>query len=149
MKVHVNLEKVNKSTAYIDSNYEKSLDIIDYLRENSEDYTGWVNWPSEISEEFLSSLEDAARDIQGKCNKLIVIGIGGSYLGTAAVIDALGGSKSGCPDVLFAGNNLSGNYHAQFKKIVDENDVCLCVVSKSGGTMESRIAFSLLKSMLY
>lgn len=149
MKVHVNLEKVNNYSEYVNSNFDKSIDIMGYLRKDPEDFTGWVNWPCEISDEFLTSLENTAEDIKSKCNTLVVIGIGGSYLGTAAVIDALGGSKAGCPEVVFAGNNLSGNYHAKFKKIIDDNEVCLCVVSKSGGTMESRIAFSLLKAMMY
>ena len=128
---------------------EKALAIRAELKEDKEDYTGWVNWPSEIPEEWMSKMESVAEDVRKKCDRLIVIGIGGSYLGTAAIIDALGGSKPGYPEVLYAGNNMSGLYHAQFKEVIDNHDVCLCVVSKSGGTMESRLAFSILKDWMY
>ncbi len=96
----------------------------------------------------LSRMKAAADELRHRCRKLIVIGIGGSYLGTAAILDALGGSRDGYPEVLYAGNNLSGNYLSKFKKIIEDNEVCLCVVSKSGTTMETRLAFSVLKSWL-
>lgn len=122
--------------------------ILAELREDKEDFTGWVNWPENIPSDWMEKMDTVAADFRTKCDKLIVIGIGGSYLGTAAIIDALGGSKEGCPEVMYAGNNMSGYYLAQFKKVVEENDVCLCVVSKSGGTMESRLAFSTLKDWM-
>lgn len=127
----------------------KALEIREELKLDKEAFTGWVNWPSEIPAEWMTSMLSTAEDVRKKCDKLIVIGIGGSYLGTAAVLDALGGSKPGCPEILYAGNNMSGYYLADFKKVVEENEVCLCVVSKSGGTMESRLAFSVLKDWMY
>lgn len=123
--------------------------IMEDLKKDKEDYTGWVNWPDEIPSDWMDKMETVAADVRNKCEKLIVIGIGGSYLGTAAIIDALGGSRPGCPEVLYAGNNMSGYYHADFKEIIDNYDTCLCVVSKSGGTMESRLAFSILKDWMY
>jgi len=128
---------------------ERAFGIVSELREDKEDYTGWVNWPHTMPEEWMTKMKSVAEDIRSKCDKLIVIGIGGSYLGSAAVVEALGGSKPGCPELLFAGNNMSGYYHADFKNVIDNNDVCLCVVSKSGGTMESRLAFSILKDWMY
>ncbi|MBQ0017901.1 MAG: glucose-6-phosphate isomerase [Clostridiales bacterium] len=128
---------------------DRALDIMKELRRDTEEYTGWVNWPSSIPEAWMREMESAAASIRTKCDKFIVVGIGGSYLGAAAIVDALGGSAPGCPEILFAGNTLSGNYHADFGPIVRDNDVCICVVSKSGGTMESRLAFSILKDMLY
>ena len=119
-----------------------------YLREDKEDFTGWVNWPFDMPAEWISRMNEVAGEIRGKCNKLIVIGIGGSYLGTAAVMDALGGNKPGFPEILYAGNNMSGYYHSQFKSVIENEDVCLCVVSKSGTTMESRLAFSVLKQWM-
>lgn len=130
------------------ADYEKAIAVMEELREDKEDFTGWVNWPIEIEESFLDELEAAAKKVQDKCDAMIVVGIGGSYLGTAAVIDALGGEKEGCPKIVYAGNNMSGNYHAGLKDLVDSKDVCLCVVSKSGGTMESRIAFSIIKGWM-
>ena len=129
--------------------YNKAFGILSELREDKEPFTGWVNWPSEIPTEWMTKMEKVAEDIRSKCDRLIVIGIGGSYLGTAAIIDALGGSKEGCPEVIYAGNNMSGYYHASLKEVIDNHEVCLCVVSKSGGTMESRLAFSILKDWMY
>ena len=127
----------------------RALEIREYLKKDTEDFTGWVNWADTMPKEWMSDMNRVAEDIRGKCDRLIVIGIGGSYLGSAAVIEALGGSKPGCPELLFAGNNMSGHYHADFRKVVEDSDVCLCVVSKSGGTMESRLAFSILKDWMY
>jgi len=149
MNLRVVFDNVGDSYAEGLKNKVQALGIMKELRQDTEDYTGWVNWPSLIPEEWMSQMEAVADEISSKCNKLIVIGIGGSYLGTAAAIRALGGSKAGRPEVLYAGNSLSGNYHAKFEQIVHDNDVCLCVVSKSGGTMESRLAFSILKDLLY
>lgn len=127
----------------------KAIAAMEYLREDKEAFTGWVNWPTEMPGEWMGRMQAVAANVREKCDKLIVIGIGGSYLGTAAVLSALGGSKEGCPEILYAGNNMSGYYLAKFRKVVEENDVCLCVVSKSGGTMESRLAFSVLKDWMY
>ena len=128
---------------------KRAHEIREYLKEDKEDFTGWVNWPYNMPSAWMDDMKKAAEDLRAKCDKLIVIGIGGSYLGSAAVIEALGGSKPGCPELVFAGNNMSGYYHAGLKEVVDNNEVCLCVVSKSGGTMESRLAFSILKDWMY
>lgn len=145
--IKIDLDRAQISVA--EEAYKKAFAIKEALRKDTEEYTGWVNWPSEIPEEWISKMETVADDIKSKCDKLIVIGIGGSYLGTAAIIDALGGSKQGCPEVLYAGNNMSGYYHAGLKDVIDNYETCLCVVSKSGGTMESRLAFSILKNWMY
>lgn len=149
MKINVDLTYANSVKSFIASNFDKAKEIVSYLRKDEEDYTGWVNWPTEMPEEWISKMECVAEDMRSKCDKLVVIGIGGSYLGTAAILDALGGSKPGCPKIVFAGNNMSGYYHAGFRDIVEKHDVCLCIVSKSGGTMESRLAFSILKDLMY
>ena len=107
MRIKVDLEQAGIAKDYAKSNYKIAEDINAYLKKDEEDYTGWVNWPSEIPEEWMNKMESVAEDIRSKCDRLIVIGIGGSYLGTAAIIDALGGSKPGCPEVIYAGNNMS------------------------------------------
>lgn len=149
MKIHFSNENVTKDKLDLSSEFGTALGIIGELRQDKEDFTGWVNWPSELPAEWMEAMEKTAEDVRGKCDRLIVIGIGGSYLGTAAVGEALGGSRPGCPELVYAGNNMSGYYHAGLKKIVDEHDVCVCVVSKSGGTMESRLAFSIIKGWMY
>jgi len=149
MKVKADLRQVD-GKKYDHAGYnKKALALRAELREDKEAFTGWANWPDELPAEWMSSMLSVAGDIRSKCSKLIVIGIGGSYLGTAAVLEALGGSAPGCPEILYAGNNMSGYYLAGFKQVIEDNDVCLCVVSKSGGTMESRLAFSVLKDWMY
>lgn len=149
MKVNIKFENAAVALEKGLKNMDCAEAIMAELRRDIEEYTGWVNWPTELPEEWTAKMKTVAEDIRGRCDKLIVIGVGGSYLGTAAVLDALGGSAEGCPEVLYAGNSLSGNYHARFEQIIKDNDVCLCVVSKSGGTMESLLAFSILKGWMY
>ena len=146
VKINISLEE---SRVKYSDRHDGAVAFMQQLRRDEEDFTGWVNWPSEIPSEWMDGMKRAADDIRSKCDKLIVIGIGGSYLGTAAVLEALGGSKPGCPEILYAGNNMSGYYLADFKEVVENNEVCLCVVSKSGGTRESRLAFSVLKDWMY
>jgi len=149
MRLKLNLSQVDTERYNITDNYDKALGIMAELREDKEDFTGWVNCPMELNDEFLGELEAAAEDIRSKCDLLIVIGIGGSYLGTAAMLEAIGGSKEGCPEVIYAGNNMSGTYLSGITAEMDKHETCLCVVSKSGNTMESKIAFSVLKEKLY
>ena len=149
MKIKLDLGQVNEALYKDAAKAEKAAAIRAELREDKEAFTGWVNWAHTMPADWIPQMLKVAEDVKAKCDKLIVIGIGGSYLGTAALLDAVGGSKPGCPEVLYAGNNMSGYYLADFKAVVEENDVCLCVVSKSGGTMESRLAFSILKDWMY
>ncbi len=118
------------------------------------DFLGWVNLPSSITEAELADFEDTARKLQAKkIDLFIVIGIGGSYLGAKAVIDALtdsfiqlkGGDK---PLVLFAGQNIGEDYMAELRSLLKTKEYALAVVSKSGTTTEPAIAFRLLKQDL-
>lgn len=149
MKITLDLDHVKDDLYKCSAKAEAAAAVRAELREDKEAFTGWVNWPDTMPAEWMPAMLKTAEDVKAKCDKLIVIGIGGSYLGTAAVLEALGGSKPGCPEVLYAGNNMSGYYLADFRSVIEENDVCLCVVSKSGGTMESRLAFSVLKDWMY
>ena len=107
IKINISLEE---SRVKYSDRHDGAVAFMQQLRRDEEDFTGWVNWPSEIPSEWMDGMKRAAEDIRSKCDKLIVIGIGGSYLGTAAVLEALGGSKPGCPEILYAGNNMSGYY---------------------------------------
>ncbi len=149
MKIDLNLDYVDSGIYRYSENRNRALAVIDELREDKEAFTGWVNWSHTMPASWLTDMNRTAESVRAKCDKLIVVGIGGSYLGTAAVLEALGGSRPGCPEILFSGNNMSGTYRADFRQTVEENDVCLCLVSKSGGTMESRLAFSVLKDWMY
>lgn len=118
------------------------------------DFLGWVNLPSEISTASLQEMKAVAEDLRGKSDILVVIGIGGSYLGAKAVIDALSDNfahlKRSPKDttVLFAGQNISEDYLVELTALLAENEWSICVISKSGTTTEPAIAFRHLKSEL-
>ena len=110
--------------------------------------TGWVGLPEKQGRKELDAIRTAGEKIRASCGILIVVGIGGSCLGACAAISALRGKCAGGPEVLFAGNNLSGTYHAGILKRLSEEDVCLCVISKSGETIETRAAFSIFQDAM-
>jgi len=110
------------------------------------DMTGWISLPQTDARE-LETIGDAAKRIQDENDCMVVIGIGGSYLGAKAVIEALPGEASF--PVIFAGQNISPEYHDRLIGSLDGKRYALCVISKSGTTTEPAIAFRLLRSMLY
>ncbi|MGD9557006.1 MAG: glucose-6-phosphate isomerase [Mangrovibacterium sp.] len=118
------------------------------------DFLGWVGLPSSVTEGELSGYESVARELWAKKIELfVVIGIGGSYLGAKAVIDALSDSfaqlRSGDkPLVIFAGQNISEDYMAELRSLLKTKNYALAVISKSGTTTEPAIAFRLLKQDL-
>lgn len=118
------------------------------------DYLGWITLPDEINEELIIDIEKEAKRVSEISNVFVVIGIGGSYLGARAVIEALSpyfdieSSSEKYPKIIYAGHNISEEYHAQLIKYLDNNDYSLTVISKSGTTTEPAIAFRLLKNHL-
>jgi len=118
------------------------------------DFLGWLNLPEDLSPELIQDIKSTANDLKVMAEVIVVIGIGGSYLGSKAVIDALShhfshlkkGGQS--PLVLYAGQNICADYHADLLEILDEREFALVVISKSGTTTEPAIAFRLLKQNL-
>ena len=145
MNLKLNLEKANID---ISEDYGRALSIFDELRQDREEFTGWVNWPCEISEKLIEEIEQEAKRVRELCDVLVVVGIGGSYLGTAAVAQAIAQRKKGMPHILFAGNSLSGERLARVVETVKMRNVCMCVVSKSGGTLETKIAYKTLRKII-
>ena len=113
------------------------------------DFLGWVNLPSEIDESLLADIEKNAADLRKKSDLFVVIGIGGSYLGARAVIEALQNHFSPLtsekPLIVYAGHNMSEDYLHDLMAILDKKDYSLAVISKSGTTTEPAIAFRILK----
>ena len=115
------------------------------------DFLGWLHLPSSISEAFLADIQATADRLRQNCRYVVVCGIGGSYLGARAVIEAL--SNSLCwladdkanPVVLFAGNNISEDYLAELTEFLKGKDFGVINISKSGTTTETALAFRLLK----
>ena len=118
------------------------------------DFLGWVNLPSEIDEALIKSIEDDAKAIKEMADIYVVIGIGGSYLGARAVIEALNHNFAALqadrthPFIVYAGQNISEDYMAELLEILDKRDYALTVISKSGTTTEPAVAFRILKNHL-
>lgn len=117
------------------------------------DFLGWVNLPADYDKEEFARIQAAAAKIQKSCQVLVVIGIGGSYLGARAAIEFVKGSMynsvrdQGVPEVYFAGNNISTDYLQDIVKIIGDRDFCINVISKSGTTTEPAIAFRVFKAL--
>ena len=117
------------------------------------DFLGWVSLPSDITEEHLADIKQTADQIRANVDYLVVIGIGGSYLGAKAVIEALKNSFSDFQEgnetkILYAGQNLSEDYLAELLAFLEDKKYAICVISKSGTTTEPAVAFRLLKKQL-
>ncbi len=115
------------------------------------DFLGWVDLPVNIGDALVDRIMEDAEKIRQMAEIFVVIGIGGSYLGSRAVIEALGNpfedlaAGSGYPYVVFAGQNLSENYHARLLELLDKKEYAVAVISKSGTTTEPAVAFRLIR----
>lgn len=118
------------------------------------DFLGWLDLPEEISQDHLMSIEKTAARLRGKADYVVVTGIGGSYLGARAVIDALNDSFDSLKDtrknpaVLYAGQNISEDYTHELLDLLKDKSFGIIVISKSGTTTEPAIAFRVLKELL-
>ena len=117
------------------------------------DFTGWVTLPRDYDKEEFARIQAAAKKIQQQSQVLVVIGIGGSYLGARAVIDLLASpnynlKKKDTPDILFAGNGLSTDALLETIALIGDRDFSVNVISKSGTTTEPAVAFRIFKDML-
>jgi len=118
------------------------------------DFSGWIDLPVTIDASVINRILDDAVQIRKIAEIFVVIGIGGSYLGARAVIEALSDpfiqlkGKPGYPLVVFAGTNLSEDYHTQLLRLLDSKDYTVAVISKSGTTTEPAVVFRLIKQHL-
>lgn len=112
------------------------------------EFLGWLDLPGRIAPAELEAYAASARRAAADAEVYVVVGIGGSYLGTRAVLEALGGGAPGCPEIVFAGNGLCS---AHFRKVLhrlEGRDFRVCVISKSGTTLEPALAFRMLRGLL-
>ena len=117
------------------------------------DYIGWVRLPRDYDKEEFARIQAAAKRIQADSEALVVIGIGGSYLGARAVIEALRSSnynllKKDTPDVFFIGNGLSADAINETFALIGDRDWSINVISKSGTTLEPALAFRIFQARL-
>ncbi|MBE5778048.1 MAG: glucose-6-phosphate isomerase [Clostridiales bacterium] len=118
------------------------------------DFLGWLDLPVNYDKDEFDRIKKAAAKIQSDSKVLVVIGIGGSYLGARAAIEFVNGQMfngvrpEGIPEIYFAGNNISSSYLNDIIKIIGDRDFSVNIISKSGTTTEPAIAFRVFKKML-
>ena len=117
------------------------------------DFTGWVHLPRDYDKEEFARIQAAAKKIQQQSQVLVVIGIGGSYLGARAVIEVIKSNnynlkKKDTPDVFFAGNGLSTDALLELLELIGDRDFSVNVISKSGTTTEPAVSFRIFKGLL-
>ena len=117
------------------------------------DFIGWVNLPESYDKDEFARIKVAAEKIKSSCDILVVIGIGGSYLGARAAIEFVksplyNNLKKDTPDIYFAGNTISTTALNELLSICEGKDICVNVISKSGTTTEPAIAFRVFKALL-
>ena len=117
------------------------------------EFTGWVHLPRDYAKEEFARVQDAAKRIQSNSKSLVVIGIGGSYLGARGVIDCLCSpnynlKKKSTPNIYFAGNGLSADAMQEILDLIADEDFSINVISKSGTTTEPAVAFRFFKAAL-
>ena len=144
--------------AQFKSNEAAAVEAITKLAEGSgegSDFIGWVNLPSETSNELIDRINATAARLRENCDYVVCIGIGGSYLGAKAVTTALSDSFADFyaprpkePKLLYAGQNIGEEYTAELQKLLEGKKFGIIVISKSGTTTEPAIAFRILKDQL-
>ncbi|MGL6064482.1 MAG: glucose-6-phosphate isomerase [Fusobacteriaceae bacterium] len=117
------------------------------------EYLGWIDLPKNYDKNEFEKIKEAAIKIQNTCDVLLVVGIGGSYLGARAAIEFLSHSfhnnlpknKRNAPEIYFVGQNISGKYLKDLLEVLDGKDYAINIISKSGTTTEPALAFRVLK----
>ena len=137
---------------YVEKAY-KGLDTVLEGNGPGNDFLGWVTLPSEIDDNLINSCNEIVERWKGKVDVVVVVGIGGSYLGAKCAIEALSHTfaasmPSAFPQVVYAGHNMSEDYAAELLEFLQDKTFAIVVISKSGTTTEPAIAFRLLKDYL-
>ena len=157
--VKFNFENSSIKESVINEYSDQVLKIHEMLHKKANDekeFLGWIELPTNYDKEEFARIKKAAKKIQKDSDVLVVIGIGGSYLGARAVIDALTHSfyngmpegKRKTPQIVYAGNNLSPVYMNDLLEFVADKDISINVISKSGTTTEPAIAFRIFREVL-
>ena len=140
----IDLKKIMEYSKKVEEIYEE----LHSKKDNENEFLGWINLPSNYDKEEFARIQKCAKKIKEDSEILLVIGIGGSYLGARAVIESLthtfqnylGKEKRKVPQVLYVGNNISGTYLEDLIDLIGEKDISVNVISKSGTTTEPAIA---------
>lgn len=158
-KISIDIKNVHGTVSQqqVDSLMPEALDGLHKVEQGTgagNDFLGWVDLPTRTPESLVADIEATAAELQKECEVVVSIGIGGSYLGAKAVIEALSDSFSAyradhkAPKMVFAGQNIGEDYLFELMSYLDYKKFGIIVISKSGTTTEPAIAFRLLKEML-
>jgi len=145
-----------KEIEYMEKHAKLSLDMVLSKNAQGNDFLGWVSLPKNYDKAEFERIKKAAEKIQSDSDVLVVIGIGGSYLGARAAIEMLSHSfynllpkgKRNMPEIYFAGNSISSTYLSDLFELIEDKDVSINVISKSGTTTEPAIAFRVFRDFL-
>ncbi len=154
--ISLNIQKtlgfVSKETiAAFEPKVKAAQEMLEHGTGKGNDFLGWLHLPSSITKEHLDDLKATAKVLRENCEVVVVAGIGGSYLGTRAVIEALSNSftwledKKKNPVIIYAGHNISEDYLFELTEFLKDKKFGVINISKSGTTTETALAFRLLK----
>ena len=157
--IRLNIDKalgaVTKEQVYaLEPNVKKGLELLHEGKGPGNDFLGWLHLPSAITDAHLKDIENTAAILRTKCEVVVVIGIGGSYLGTKAVLEALNNSFDWLqhdrknPVVLYAGHQIGEDYLYELTEVLKGKQFGIINISKSGTTTEPALAFRILKKQL-
>ena len=135
---------------HVQADIIKARKMLEYKNGPGSEYTGWLTIPDELDKDDLDQIIEAGRKIRKQSKVLVVIGIGGSYLGSKAAIEMLSPyfSRKKRLEVIFAGHNMSSQYLSELTEYLQDIDFSINVISKSGTTTEPAIAFRALKKLI-
>ncbi|MGL4229306.1 MAG: glucose-6-phosphate isomerase [Tannerellaceae bacterium] len=157
ISLHIEKALGHVTKAQIEAQASKAKECIEILENGSgrgNDFLGWLHLPSSITEEHLADIEATAATLRTKCEVIVVVGIGGSYLGAKAVIDALSNSFDWLqrdrknPVIVYAGQNIGEDYLFELSQFLQGKQFGIINISKSGTTTEPALAFRILKNQL-
>lgn len=159
MNIKVDYSKSNVSEAELRNYSEKIAEVHNVVHEKTgagNEFLGWLDYPKTYDKEEFNRVKECAIKIQNNSDILVVIGIGGSYLGSRAVIEALNhsfyndldDSARKTPKVMFLGNNISPVYLNDFFEVIKGKEITVNVISKSGTTTEPALAFRFMRKYL-
>lgn len=159
LNVKLNLEytgiKDKEFTKYV-NNVEKIHNELHEIADNENEFAGWLNLPTNYDKDEFKRIKKSAKKIQNDSDVLVVIGIGGSYLGARAVIETLNSSfynmlpdkQRKYPQIFYVGTNMSPDYLNELLECISGKNISINVISKSGTTTEPAIAFRIFREYL-
>ena len=145
-------KEIEKQIPFIEASHQ----ILEERSGPGNEFLGWVDLPSKVNEKEIEKIQNVAKEIQDNSDVFIVIGIGGSYLGARATLEALNHTfynelyqeDRQTPKIYYVGNNISSSYILDLLDIIKDKDISINIISKSGITTEPAIAFRILKEFM-